>query len=62
MLQMPEMLSLSIKNLNVFWERTYVLGNGTGGKIVGERSYPKEIRVGEPNILCCLRLLYIEYS
>ena len=26
------------------------------------RSYPKEIRVGEPNILCCLRLLYIEYS
>jgi hypothetical protein len=39
-----------------------VLGNGTGGKIVGEGSYPKEIRVGEPNILCCLRLLYIEYS
>ena len=36
-------------------------GNGTG-KIVGEGSYPKEIRVGEPNILCCLRLLYIEYS
>jgi hypothetical protein len=28
----------------------------------GERSHPKEIRVGEPNILCCLRLLYIEYS
>jgi hypothetical protein len=22
---------------------------------------PKEIRVGEPNILCCLRLLYLEY-
>ena len=72
MIQMSEMLSLSIKNLNVFWERTTrpsyfphkshtCWGNGTGVKI--ERSYPKEIREGEPNILCCLRLLlYIEYS
>jgi hypothetical protein len=28
---------------------------------LGRAIYPKEIRVGEPNILCCPRLLYIEY-
>ena len=67
------MLSLSIKNLNVFWERTtspsyfphkshMCWGNGTGGKIGMSEAIPKEIRVGEPNILCCLRLLYLEYS
>jgi hypothetical protein len=44
MLQIPEMLSLSMKNLNVFRERTTrpspfphkshtCCGNGTGGKI-----------------------------
>jgi hypothetical protein len=62
MLQMPEMLSLSIKYPNFSGRGHTCWGNGTGGKIVGEGSYPKEVRVGEPNILCCLRLLYIEYS
>jgi hypothetical protein len=36
-------------------------GNGTGGKICVSEAIRK-IRVGESNILCCLRLLYIEYS
>jgi hypothetical protein len=29
---------------------------------LSEAACPKEIRVGEPNILFCLMLLYIEYS
>jgi hypothetical protein len=68
--KMPEMLLLSIKNINVFWERTprpsyfphkslTFWGNGTEGKNWDERSSPKEIRVGEPNILSCLKCKYI---
>jgi hypothetical protein len=40
MLQMPEMLSLSIRNLNVFWERTTRL---IGGKIGASEAIQKRL-------------------
>jgi hypothetical protein len=51
---MPEMLSLSIKNINVFWERTtrpsyfphkshMCWGNGTGGKIGTSEAIQKRL-------------------
>jgi hypothetical protein len=54
MLQMPEILSLSIKNLNVFWEGTTrpsyfphkshtCWGNGTGGKIGASEAIQKRL-------------------
>ena len=63
---MPEMLSLSIKNINVFWERipdppiqfhtNHLRAGVMENKVkLGRAKLSKEIRVGEPNILCGLK-------
>ena len=57
---------LSIKNINDFWGRTpdapiFLTKHLCAGvmekkvKLGRAKLYPKEIRVGEPNILCCLK-------
>jgi hypothetical protein len=55
---MPEMRSIVRPDPHIFLtNHIRTGGNGTGDKIgASEAIYPKEIRVGEPNIHCCLRL------